>query len=157
MEPGSALALNIVLAAVALVGAVIAIWQAMDARRSRAAAEQALALTNQAAEAAERQAIAAEKLLRLEEANQEDPWRTEDDGPGVTACINDSDDVIEVTSVVPVIVAEHLEFEGVAVDGMYAPGDSFTIRTGDRRSSAAVTISWRREGDSRIRWTLLHI
>lgn len=157
MEPDTAFALNLVIAVVALVGAGVAIWQAIDARRSRAGAERALAATNVAAETAERQAIAAEKLLRLEEARQGDPWRTEVDGPGLTACVNGSDGTIEVTSVVPVIASEHLEFETVAVDGMYAPGESFTVRAGGQRFSAAVTISWRSEGENRIRSTLLHI
>ncbi len=149
-------ALNIVLAVASLIGAGVAIWQAIDARSSRAGAEEAVEAAKKAAEAAVRQADATERAVRLQEAqSQDDPWRVEVPSPRQVAYVNNTNSAIIVDEMVPVVATNHLEIETSNVDGRYEPGDRIMIRTDESRYSSAVTLTWRYAGDNRIRTSTL--
>jgi len=149
--------LNVVLAVASVVAAGVAVWQAIDARHSRAGAEEALEAAQKSAEAAVRQAEAMERSVRLQEAqSQDDPWRVEA-GNGIRACINNTNSRIFVISIVPLHNDDHVEIESVNADGWYAPGESFTVRTNAGRFVSTVTVDWRFDGDNRRRSSVLDL
>lgn len=150
--------LNLVIAGASVVAAAVAVFQALSARQSRAGAEEALEATKTAAQAAERQAAATERAVRLQEAqSQKDPWLVEEVDDAITACINNTNSPIVLARIAPAIESQHIELDSVNVDGRYAPGESFTVRTGGNRHAYALTLSWRFEGDNRLRSSLLNV
>ncbi|GGM41951.1 hypothetical protein [Microbacterium saperdae] len=154
MDPAAALALNVVLAVTSVVGAGVAVWQALSARHSREEAEAALESAERAAAASERQAAAAERSVQLqEEASQPDPWSAKYVVGDTYACVSNARRPMIVTQMRAEPPGSSIYWSHVAEGHRYEPGDrlQFMYSTKDPDAPHKIVLEWRYEDEERIR------
>ncbi|WP_341945318.1 hypothetical protein [Microbacterium sp. LWH11-1.2] len=150
MDPAAALVLNVVLAVTSVVGAGVAIWQALDARHSKRDAEAAVSAAQRAAAASERQAVAAEKSVSLqEEQSKPKPWTAKHVSGDLYAFVNNLTEVLRVHRVEPFPEGSDILRLRLSPDGLYQPGDRLEFMYSSKFSNAPhkLVLHWSYEHD----------